>query len=222
MKKILFTAFLFSITATAPNAHALCLPFAATKTKILRCEDNFQLGHMADQCLSLLTREVTANKQNVASLGATDSQQGAMKENKSALDRAVNQLDALILKAESAKLAVGTYGKNLFMPEDYDNPKLTGMSTANYLSSVRCYSVPNQVIQEDAEMIELMLDDLKKIRASASGKSATTAGQAEKLNSGSLAPLPSAKPGPNAPVPAGPKLPGYRPSDISGTKEEKK
>jgi hypothetical protein len=222
MKKIIFPLFLFFIATSSPEALALCLPFAATKTNILRCEDNFQLGHMADECLSLLTREVTAHKQNAAVLSATDSQQGAMNENKTAFDRAVNQLDALILKGESAKLAVNTYGNNLFMPEDYDNPKLTGMSTAKYLATVQCYAVPNRVIKEDAEMIELMLSDLKKVRASASVKSSTTAGQAEKLGSGVTAPLPSAERGGAVAPPTGPKVPGYRPSDISGTKEEKK
>jgi hypothetical protein len=222
MRKIILSFFLLFIVTSGSSAYALCLPFAATKTNILRCEDNFQLGHMADQCLSLLTREVTAHKQNAASFSATDSQQGAMNENKAALARAMNQLDELILKGESAKLAVSTYGNNLFMPEDYDNPKLTGMSTAKYLATVQCYAVPNRVIREDAEMIELMLSDLKKVRASASVKSSTSAGQAEKLGSGVTAPLPAGKAARVLAPPAGPKGPGYRPSDISGTKEEKK
>lgn len=221
MKKYLLVGVL-SLATFGKNSFAApsCPPFAATKIAVTRCEDNFLLGRIADQCLSLFTKELTARRPKFDQDNAGSSQNATMKDAAITWDKALAELELLIRQGEEAKFALTTYQSNIFFPEDYDNPALIGMSTEKYLSTERCYSVPRKVMDENSEMIDLMLSDLRKAADLAAAKSGKSRTQAIGLDSKATGPMKVAP----AKLPAGtaPPNPGIRNSDISGVKEEKK
>jgi hypothetical protein len=87
----------------------------------------------------------------------------------------------LIADGELAKKAVDSYSPVLFLPEDYDQPEITGISTKEYLASEPCYATPNTIISGSSDLLQEMIDDLKKTDVAALGKQASSDDRSNKV-----------------------------------------
>jgi hypothetical protein len=207
-------------------ASPFCLPFAALKMRADSCDDNFAIGKKADACLSLYTNELNSGRAQMdkalkdeAAKGPSQ-QSGALATTNTVLDRTVSELDRLIANGEAAKLAVHSYSDSLSLPEDYDQPGLTNMSTAKYLSVEPCYATPNRVISEDSAVLELMVDDLKKAKSEVLAKGGSALMKSSQMGSAMVSEPLKGK------APAVPVMPKgsfkERDSDVTGIEESKK
>lgn len=181
--------FLLFLTAGLTQAATYCPPFAKTNIRADHCEDNYLLGTSADNCLSAYMNDLKAGKAKVqkildANAAQAKSEQNAIyKASGVNFDQANKELAQLILSGTAAKLSVDSYLNNIFMPEDYDNPEVTGMSTAAYLAKEPCYATPHKVMSEDSQMLAFMLDDLKATQADIQEKSKTVKNSSADMNS---------------------------------------
>jgi hypothetical protein len=204
--------------ASAP----FCLPFASLRLQARDCDDNFALGKQADSCLSLYTKAVTAKKKEVEQMLKAEAAKGKAQQSGtfntagSVFDRTAKELDQLIQSGEQAKLAVGSMSDNLSLPEDYDQPQVTGMSTEKYLSIEPCYATPKRVISEDGAVLSLMVDDLKKAKADVLAKGGVVQGSSKAIQNGSGSTIINGKAAPAAQLPKASKVKN-RESDVSGT-----
>ncbi|MGE3262307.1 MAG: hypothetical protein AB7K68_11055 [Bacteriovoracia bacterium] len=176
-KFIPFAVGAFLISSGAQAAAPFCLPFAALKINATNCDDNFALGKQADNCLSLFTTALSNNRAQIDKILKAEAAKGSSGQNitykttGSIFAQTLQELDHLIASGEQAKFAVKTYSDNLSLPEDYDQPALTGMSTEKYLSVEPCYATPFRMVSEDSAVLSLMVEDLKKAKSEVLAKS---------------------------------------------------
>lgn len=221
---LIFTLMFLSGTAFADAP--FCLPFASLHLRAQGCDDNFALGRQADACLSAYTKALTAKKKEIADILNSEAakgkgqQSGSFNTAGSVFDRTKKELDQLILSGEQAKLAVSSMKDNLSLPEDYDQPQVTGMTTEKYLSIEPCYATPKRIISEDSAVLALMVDDLKKAKADVGTKGGVVQGDSKSMQNGSVNPMIGGKAAPAANLPKTGN-PRERESDVSGTIEPK-
>jgi len=166
---------LLSSTAEATN---LCHPFSAFKKKLGRCEDNYIVADEALNCLGYYYKHVEAGKLRVKKV--FDEQIKKMKDKQSdsfdrtdeGYERARKEIQNLIADGVLARAVVDSYYAEMYFPEDYNMPSVTGMSTEKYLASEECFANPKLVLTKTQVMIDTIVNDLKAIDLSSSKKEA--------------------------------------------------
>lgn len=225
MKRNLIVTLAFALLGTSSQAAVLCPPFSSFQKPVKRCEDNFVLGHQALTCVEKYYSHVEKGK---AKIDAQLKQQvEKMKKMQSdSYDRAdagyqktQAELKQLIADGDLAKLAVDSYLPELFMPEDYDQPQHTGMTTEFYLSTEPCYATPKSAITDAQEMIAQIIADLKAVDLTAGVKKDGSQDRSQNTHdltkgavSNTHAPAPK-------PIPAGNSAKSA--SDLTGTQKAK-
>jgi hypothetical protein len=174
------------------NASAgICHPFSDFGKPISRCEDNLALSESAMNCVDDLERHIEAGKVKIQKLLAAQVEK-MKKQQSDSFDRSSvsyqevqKVLNRLIADSEQAKADVDSYISELFLPEDYDQPKITGMSTKDYLASEPCYATPETIITGSSELISTMLGDLKATNLAALEKEAKSSDRSDKVHNAS-------------------------------------
>jgi hypothetical protein len=216
-----FLACLLLLPQAAEAAH-LCHPFSEFGKPMKRCEDNYVLGSEALTCVERFYKYVQDGKLTIKK--DLDQQVARMRKQQSdSYDRADTGykhtqqiLKALIAEGEYGKSVVDGYFDELFFPEDWDEPSVTGMSTAEYLAKEPCFAIPKSVIGDSQKMIAKIIADLGAVDLSSGTKQQTSATRSEhgqSLTGGAVAKT-KGQAAPK-PVPAGKTPPAA--SDITGS-----
>jgi hypothetical protein len=145
------------------------------------CSNNEYVSEAAVLCLEKLEAEIAAARALVSTAAAAHSQASRKgqegKEANAGADYAFSEetLARLRKHAEQAQTEIVALDKTvLAMPEDYDEPEVTGLSPEAYLRSVPCFSDNRKVIADVLLDIDEHVSDLEVARGAAAGLKAGT------------------------------------------------
>lgn len=178
---------LFFGLLTASDALAFCPVFGSMDREISRCEDNFLLGNQAVACLEQYTQRVKDGQAKIrrtleAELAKLQSQQNASFDTAYAnYQDAQHELERLASEGIQTQLAVDGYMGELFFPEDWDNPSITGQSVSEYLNSSPCFASPKRAIATSSQLIAKMVSDLRQTSLTAGQKKQTSGTSSDKV-----------------------------------------
>lgn len=193
------------------------------------CSDNEYVSEAAVLCLEKLEAEIDAAQKAVSAAAAAHAQADAgtqqSKEQNAGADYHFSEatLALLIAHAEKAQAEIVQYDKKvLAMPEDFDEPEITGMDTETYLKSTPCFADNRKVLQNvlldfDKHISDLQFakDNSEKLRGgtqtNAAGLGTVSEQKRAKGTHGSGGPKPAVDSGKEK----------VRGSDITGTRPKK-
>lgn len=185
---------LASISPLAEAANYCALPNSIL-SHVEDCTDNEYVSEAAVLCLTKLQNEIKVAQAAVQTTTAANSAQA--RNSQSSLENNAHKdykfskvtLDMLIKNAGAAQNEVIAYESILAMPEDFDEPDITGMSTEEYLKSTPCHFENKQVIRDVAEDIDFILSDLEFARDSGENLESATGGHENNLGTQGLGPI---------------------------------
>lgn len=163
-----------SATALAENA-PVCGGYAAIP-KPQNCDDNEQIGKEALRCTRNYFHFVQASQRKILEnfqkeiAQMKEQQTDTFNRTKTGYDKTREKLLALIEDGKAVRLQVDNLAANLFFPEDYDQPNVTGMSKEKYLATEDCYAVPTRVLNQSKQMLDKIMSDLTAVEKTAFGK----------------------------------------------------
>lgn len=177
-----------------------CANPAAVARKAYDCTMNEHVSEAGVLCLNKLEAEIEAAKAAVGAAAAVNSAQSqASQRGKEANARAdynfsLATLNLLIANAEKAQLEVIYFDKRvLSLPEDWDEPEITGLTPEAYLKSVPCFNDNRKVLSDVLLDFDVYISDLKFARDSAQKLKQGTEQNMDSLDNGSLPGKVSAK-----------------------------
>lgn len=205
----------------APPALAAgyCRPLAELQKLVLSCDQNDYYLDAAIDCLTGLEKDSVkkADALGLKVFAKGGNQAVSLGEAGVNLSQAKVVLAALLLEAETRKIEVENYGRNVNFPEDFDNPVLVDKHPGKFLAGSDCYHRAGTVMESVLEEIEGHIRQIKSAQA------AVTAAQrklekADVKSGGGAKAVSGATPGEGA---ATGKPAQNGSSDITGTEEEK-
>jgi hypothetical protein len=215
------------LVSEARAATPLCHPFSTFGKPLARCEDNFVVSEEALNCVDYYYKHVEAGKLKVKKI--FDEQIAKMKKEQSdsfdrtdeGYARAQKEVNDLIATGALARTVVDGYFDEMYFPEDYDEPSVTGMSSEEYLATEECFAGPKKAIQEGQRMIDTIMADLKAMNLSAAKKESKSEKRSVNVQAITPKALPTTKgqgsAAPRVPASAGKSQNGA--SDITNTQK---
>jgi len=224
---LLLSALLAPATAIAEDKKPFfCRPATTVGGKVNDCEGNGVFANQAKECREALSRMV---EQTSGSLAKAIGQSGAGSQcanfGSTAKDYGTSaaELTKLIGFATLAAADLDSYLDYVVLPEDVDNPDLSGNHMQKYAESIACFGDNVRAIRAEIGTVNGMRTQLEATRTAAAAFGATAANRGEAIKAGTLAPAPETG-GKHSAVPSA-SYKGEdkaRRSDISGTEDEKK
>lgn len=205
---------------------SVCGPFSSFNRQIKRCEDNFLLSKEAMKCVQRFDEKIQAGQVKVQKIlqkhidAMAREQSDSYATTDTSYSDARKELGKLISEGQEVKIALATYLAVMQFPEDLDNPNVTGMSAATYMAQEPCFATPKKIIIGSSDLVEKMINDLKKSDSSAGLKALSSKRSAGKIKVMSEpAKVNVGVQGASGKADSGKRV---RASDISGTKKEEK
>lgn len=182
MSKLIFILLIFFPGVS----FAFCPSFRDLKHPITTCEDNFELSNAALDCLDLFTSHVKAGQARVrlqlqAELANLKTDQnGNFVGAEASYRKAQIEMQRLANDGILAKQALETYMAEMFFPDDWDQPKVTGMESAAYLASTACFASPRRALMSSQKLVSNMVTDLIKTNFAAGQKQGVASSHSQK------------------------------------------
>lgn len=176
-----------SLMGAAPAQAGVCPLFDAGNFTLENCDDNARLSQAALDCTTAYYNHVQAAQADVLRKfqeqvkAQKDLQSDSYDRTQEGYKNARAQLQSLIEDGKKARASVDDLYLNFYFPEHYDEPKMTGMSPRDYLSSQACYSQPEQIMLKSQQMIDKIMADLAATEEAAFGKQNTSGTRSAKV-----------------------------------------
>lgn len=225
----LFLFFLALPVGPAMAADGPCVSGARIFAQTQHCEENGAYVKQAETCRTQLEKEVArvSERLKLSLLSTTGAAAQSAQLGQSVQDYAatVAQLDRLILLSGAAIKDVNGYLDVVVLPEDIENPEITGGNPQRFADSVPCYSDTVKGINAEIAKLTKIQNELKASRKQSADHAATSSasqgGLTGTVNEAASAPVPATKgQGAGASVKRGSSSQGA--SDISGTERLQK
>lgn len=201
-----------------------CAPAEANLSRIHSCEDNDLYLEKGEECLTRLDSEskaITGAVIGAFSANNEQKQAGKMASAKQDLVASSAGLAYLIGTTELALAQIAEYKDGLIYPEDWYEEDANEGDVAAYVKSVECYGLNHENLESLEQDFQRRLGELKKAKQVADSFAATTQERRGKLDAGPI--MQNKKLGGVGQGSAGAAAveQGGKPSDITGTKEDK-
>ncbi|MGZ3653085.1 MAG: hypothetical protein ACXVB9_09400 [Bdellovibrionota bacterium] len=212
---------LFSLLLLTP-AHAkvkgFCKPLKELQAEVLSCDENDHYLDAAIDCLEGLEKD-SAKDANALGLAIFSGGAQAKSFSDGSLNfaQAKGVLAALLLEAQTRKVEIENYGRNVNFPEDFDNPEIVKGEPDKFLAGSECYHRAGTVMESVLQEMEKHIGQIEKAQAEVNKAAAKLKGDASALGSENTAAHGKGKG--TATVPSGTEKKSG--SDITGTEQEK-
>lgn len=223
----LITSFLLSPQTSLAKEKLYCHNIKELQASVTDCDQNEYFAEAGVLCLEALEAEVKIAKAKLSASmtarnKATKKAQGkTFDTSEGNYANAASVLAALIVRTQSTIKEVRRFAENLAMPEDADEPEVTGQSLEQYLDSEPCFSESRDVLDNVLTDLNEHLKDLQATQATSQAHELGSAQREAGVGSGLSGPLVKSQLGQGNKSSA-PLGHGRRPSDISGTEKLKK
>lgn len=218
------SALLLLVLPTLAEAGFYCTPPDELNQNVEDCTDNDYMSEAAVLCLQKFEKSIkvaqAAVKTTTAAQNAAAKKTQAGKQNNAMLNYNFSKatLDSLIAQGKQAQEEVAFYYDDVALPEDTDEPRITGPDLQAFLDSNSCYKDNRDAIAMVLEDFDHHLSELQGARdvsqdlENATNKNET---QLDTINSGQVT---GGKAAAGAGVPKGKKVAPK--STITGVEED--
>ncbi len=222
----------------AANISAIAAPFDCVPLQKIEqasgtCADNGKYADVGMHCLDKLEDFIKTQNAKAqfllvqADKNTNAAQTGTFAGANASYKIAADAFTEALTAAKRAQWYVTSYISNIYFPEDFDAPREVIGDPVEFLNKSQCYAEPRDILKLILGDISKHISNLEAAKTAALKGSFLSTIQEGNLSQTKSLPTGSVMGGQgvsggNAATGTGVKRPGIRPSDISGTKEEKK
>ena len=160
MTFLLFTLWMAAAAHAGVNA-AFCKPLKDLQAQVLSCDQNDYYLDAAIDCLEGLEKDSVKKfgALGLSPLGGTQAK--SFEDDNLNLGEAKILLASLLFEAQTRKVEIENYGRNINFPEDFDNPEIVNKDPEKFLAGSDCYHRAGVVMESVLEEMEKHIGELK-------------------------------------------------------------
>ncbi len=168
--KIVFLFFLGVTNAHASTPLRFCADLSTLRDHVQSCEDNQFYAAQGILCMKKLKSDVDKAASDLGkTLSAQISAQNQSFDTSGANFQAARaKIDSLLALVALSKGELREYKRNLLLPEDADNPEITGPNLGDFLQANECYADQQEVLDMVLADVDVMEKELRMAREVAS------------------------------------------------------